>query len=41
MDKKLREVSERYERKYTSLLEEHNILFGLKQNPDEIIKPNR
>ena len=37
MDKKLREVSDRHERKYTSLLKEHNILIGLTQNSNEII----
>jgi hypothetical protein len=35
--KKLRKVSERHERKYTSLLKEHNILVGLRQNPNEIV----
>ena len=33
MDEKLREVSDRHERKYTSLLKEYNILIGLRQNP--------
>ena len=37
MDKKLSEVSDRHERKYTSLLKEHNILIGLTQNSNEII----
>ena len=37
MDKKLSEVSKRHERKYSSLLHEHNISTGLANNPNDTI----